>query len=93
MKIGIIIGQVVSTRKNERLEGSKLMITQPVSPQGKPCGDTIVAVDTVGAGVGETVLYAQGSVASRAMRDVTAPVDTAIIGIIDRIDLYEKGNG
>ena len=53
-------------------------------------GEELVAVDTVGAGVGETVLYACGSVASRAMRNSEAPVDAAIVAIVDRIDCYGK---
>ncbi len=89
MKLGIVVGQVVATRKDEKLSGCKLLITQPITPEGDKEGETIVAVDTVGAGVGETVIYAGGSVASRAMRDITAPVDAAIIGIVDRIDNYK----
>jgi ethanolamine utilization protein EutN len=89
MKIGLVIGQIVATRKDERLVGCKLLITQPVTDQGKPEGETVVAIDTVGAGVGETVIYASGSVASRAMRDLSAPVDAAIVGIVDKIDCYK----
>jgi ethanolamine utilization protein EutN len=88
MKLGIITGQIVATRKDEKLSGCKLLITQPVTPDGEKAGETIVAVDTVGAGVGEKVIYACGSVAARAMRDAAAPVDAAIIGIVDRIDSY-----
>ncbi len=90
MKLGVVTGQVVATRKDEYLMGTKLMITQPISSEGKPLGEELVAVDTVGAGVGETVLYACGSVASRAMRNSEAPTDAAIVGIVDRIDCYEK---
>ncbi len=86
MKLGIVIGQVVATRKDERLVGCKLLITQPIRPDGKPAGEPLVAVDSVGAGEGETVIYATGSVASRVMRDLSAPVDVAIVGIDDRID-------
>lgn len=88
MKLGIVVGQIVATRKDEKLNGCKLLITQPITPLGKKMGETVVAVDTVGAGVGEQVIYATGSVASRAMRDMTAPVDVAIVGIVDRIDNY-----
>lgn len=91
MKIGIVIGQIIATRKDEKLTGCKLLITQPVKPDGKPMGEPIVTVDTVGAGVGETVIYACGSVASRAMRDLSAPVDAAIVGIVDKIDCYKNG--
>lgn len=90
MKLGVVTGQIVATRKDEYLTGTKLMITQPISAQGKNMGEELVAVDTVGAGVGETVLYACGSVASRAMRNSEAPVDAAIVAIVDRIDCYGK---
>lgn len=90
MKLGIVIGQVISTQKDEKLTGCKMLITQPITPDGKAKGDPLVAVDTVGAGAGETVIYARGSVASRAMRDLSAPVDTAIIGIVDKIECDPK---
>lgn len=86
MKLGIVVGQVVATRKDERLSGCKLLITQPITPDGSKMGEAVVAVDTVGAGVGEKVIYACGSVASRAMRDTQAPVDSAIVGIVDSTD-------
>lgn len=88
MTLGVVIGQVVATRKDEKLIGCKLMITQPIDMDEKPVGQAVVAVDTVGAGVGEMVLYASGSVASRAMRDLTAPVDVAIVAIVDQMDCY-----
>lgn len=88
MKLGIVVGQIVATRKDEKLNGCKLLITQPITPDGDRIGETIVAVDTVGAGVGEKVIYACGSVASRAMRDITVPADAAIVGIVDCIDNY-----
>ena len=90
MKLGVVTGQIVATRKDEYLTGTKLMITQPISAKGKNMGEELVAVDTVGAGVGETVLYACGSVASRAMRNSEAPVDAAIVAIVDRIGCYGK---
>lgn len=89
MRLGIVTGQVIATRKDEKLVGSKLLLTQPITPEGKPEGEPLVAVDTVGAGVGETVLFACGSVASRAMRDLSAPVDAAIVGIVDKVDYYK----
>lgn len=88
MKLGIVIGQVIATRKDERLVGCKLLITQPVDADSRPNGDPLIAVDTVGAGVGETVLYISGSIASKAVKDGAAPVDTAIVGIVDSIDCY-----
>lgn len=88
MKIGLVIGQVIATRKDEKLVGSKLLIVQPLNENRAPNGDTLVAVDTVGAGVGETVIYVCGSVSPRALRDQTVPTDAAIVGIVDQIDCY-----
>ena len=72
---------VVSTRKNERLIGSKFMVVQPVSGMGD--GKAIVAVDNVGAGIGEYVLVATGSAARVGCEKANAPIDAAIVGIID----------
>ncbi|GHV33407.1 ethanolamine utilization protein EutN [Synergistales bacterium] len=87
MHIGKIIGTVVATRKNEELLGSKLMITQPLDLEMKPKGEPIIAVDTVGAGVGETVLFTTGTAGRIAARKMDAPIDAAIVGIIDEIDV------
>lgn len=89
MKLGVVVGQVIATRKDEKLVGSKLLVIRPINEKKRASGDTLVAVDTVGAGVGETVLYVGGSVSPRAMRDTTVPADAAIVGIVDQIDCYE----
>ena len=81
MIIGKVTGSVVSTRKNERLIGSKFMVVQPVSGMGD--GKAIVAVDNVGAGIGEYVLVATGSAARVGCEKANAPIDAAIVGIID----------
>lgn len=81
MIIGKVIGSVVSTRKNERLIGSKFMIVQPVANTGD--GKNLVAIDNVGAGIGEYVLIAVGSAARIGCDMANAPVDAAIVGIID----------
>ena len=81
MIIGRVTGTVVSTRKNERLIGSKFMVVQPVADTGS--GKSIVAVDNVGAGIGEYVLVAVGSAARIGCDMSNAPVDAAIVGIID----------
>jgi ethanolamine utilization protein EutN len=78
MIIGKVVGSVVSTRKNENLVGSKFMIIKP--QQGE---ETFVAVDNVGAGIGENVLVATGSAARIGCGHNTAPIDAAIVGIID----------
>ncbi len=89
MLVGKIIGTVTATRKDEALVGAKLLVTQPLDMEGNAKDHPIVAVDTVGAGVGETVLYVSGSVAPFAVRKKDVPVDAAIVGIIDRIDLQK----
>lgn len=81
MIIGKVTGSLVSTRKNERLIGSKFMIVEAVGGTGD--SKKLVAVDNVGAGIGEYVLVAQGSAARIGCDMANAPVDAAIVGIID----------
>jgi ethanolamine utilization protein EutN len=96
MKIGRIIGTVVATRKDERLTGHKLMITQGLDLEGNPEGDAVIAVDTVGAGIGELIIFTTGTAARYAADKPQSPIDAAIVGIIDNIDVHEellkKGN-
>ena len=80
MLIGKIVGSVVSTRKNENLVGSKFMVVEPAHKTGN---GNIVAIDNVGAGIGEYVLVATGSAARIGCNMETAPVDAAIVGIVD----------
>lgn len=82
----MVVGRVVATRKDEKLVGSKLLITQPLHVGKGPAGRPIVAVDTVGAGIGEKVIFVTGSVAARVMADHLAPVDAAIVGIVDSVE-------
>ena len=87
MILGQVVGTVVATRKDERLAGSKLLLVQPVQPDGSPRGAPLVAVDTVDAGVGERVLVVGGSSARMAEGMTDRPVDAAIVGIVDTVDL------
>ena len=88
MFIAKVIGTVVATRKHELLVGSKIQVIQPLAPQTEePSGEPIVALDTVGAGVGEVVMVVCGSAARQAVDNVSCPVDATIIGIIDQIDI------
>jgi len=82
-----IVGTVVSTRKDSRLEGKKLLIVKPISPQGADEAGYLVAVDTVDAGFRETVLIVSGSSARMAAECKDRPVDAAIIGIVDTVHL------
>jgi ethanolamine utilization protein EutN len=84
-----IVGTVVATRKDPRLESSKLLIARPMDPRGKSEGSYLVAVDTVDAGVGETVLIVSGSSARMAAGLKDCPVDAAIVGIIDNIEVTD----
>ena len=89
MILAQIVGTVVATRKDERLVSNKLLIARPMDPQGKPEGNFLVAVDTVDAGVGETVLIVSGSSARMASGMKDCPVDAAIVGIVDTIAIRE----
>ena len=86
MYMGKVIGTIVATRKDEQLTGSKLMITQPLNIEMEPVGEALVAVDTVGAGIGEIVFYSRGTAARIAARKLDSPIDAAIVGIIDIVD-------
>ena len=87
MLLARIVGTVVATRKDPRLVSNKLMVVRPVDPKGKAEGNTLVAVDTVDAGVGETVLIVSGSSARMASGLKDCPVDAAIVGVIDSIEI------
>jgi microcompartment protein CcmK/EutM len=82
-----IVGTVVATRKDARLVSTKLLVVRPIDPRGKPESNYVVAVDTVDAGVGETVLVVSGSSARMAAGMKDCPVDAAIVGIIDMIEV------
>jgi ethanolamine utilization protein EutN len=83
--LGRIIGTVVATRKDPRLEGKKLLICRLIDPDGKDEKGYLVAVDTVDAGFKEEVLIVQGSSARMAQTCKDTPVDAAIVGIVDQI--------
>jgi len=88
MQIARVIGTVVSTQKHRKFEAAKLLIVQPLNIDDTPHGSAVLAVDGVGAGVREKVLVVlEGRAAGEALGKKAAPVDAAIIGIIDRIDL------
>ena len=89
MLLAKIVGTVVATRKDQRLVSNKLLVARPVDPRGKPDGGYLVAVDTVDAGVGETVLIVSGSSARLASGLKDCPVDAAVVGIVDSIDVNE----
>jgi microcompartment protein CcmK/EutM len=90
MLLARVVGTVVATRKDERLLSTKLMLVRPIDPRGKAEGGYLVAIDTVDAGFGETVLIVSGSSARMASGLKDTPVDAAIIGIVDEIELKEE---
>ncbi|MCC7010855.1 MAG: EutN/CcmL family microcompartment protein [Acidobacteria bacterium] len=89
MILAKVVGTVVATRKDERLVSSKLLLARPVDPAGNLDGAYLVAVDTVDAGVGETVLIVSGSSARMAAGLKDCPVDAAIVGVIDQVHLKD----
>ena len=89
MQLARVIGDVVATRKDENLTGMKLLVLQPLTPDRQPAGRPLVAVDTVDAGVGETVLIVSGSSARMASGMKDCPVDAAIVGIVDAVEIND----
>ncbi|HEY3160608.1 MAG TPA: EutN/CcmL family microcompartment protein [Vicinamibacterales bacterium] len=87
MQLARVIGDIVSTRKDENLTGIKLMVLQPIAADGSNVGRTLVAVDAVGAGVGETVFFVRGKEASFPFYPTEVPTDAGIVGIVDHWDL------
>ena len=90
MQFARVIGTVVATQKHRKFEGAKLLLVQPLNMDDTPRGNALLAVDGVGAGVDEKVLVVlEGRAAGEALGRKGAPVDAAIIGIIDTVSLYE----
>ena len=87
MQLARVIGNVVATLKDGNLDGLKLMLLQPVSPAGEDTGRTLVAVDAVGAGVGEVVFFVRGKEASFPFYPTEVPTDAGIVGIVDHWDV------
>lgn len=87
MILARVVGTVVATRKDPRLLSAKLLIARPMDPHGTAEGSYLVAIDTVDAGVGETVLIVSGSSARMASGLKDCPVDAAIVGIVDSVDV------
>ncbi len=90
MLLARIVGTIVATRKDERLHGRKLLIARLVGVDGQDEKGHVIAVDTVGAGVHETVLIVQGSSARMAFSCKDCPVDAAVVGIVDTIEVTDR---
>ena len=90
MILARVVGTVVATQKHPKFEGAKLLLVQPLTLDDKPRGTALLAVDTLGAGVDEKVLIVmEGRAAAEALGRKGAPVDAAVIGIVDSVDLHE----
>jgi len=89
MKLGKVIGRVVSTHKTEAFEGLKLLLVQPVDENRIPYGDAIVAVDTIQSNMGQVIYYETSKEASMVLPSTMNPADAAIVGIVDHINLEE----
>lgn len=87
MQIARVTGDVVATVKDPNLHGHKLLILQPVTPDRKDAGRTLIALDAVGAGVGEHVFFVRGREASFPFLPAEPPTDACVVGIVDRWDL------
>lgn len=88
MQIGRVVGTVVATQKHAKLDSAKLLLVQPLAIDGAPQGVPLLTIDSVGAGVGERVLVViEGRAAGEALRRKAAPVDAAIIGIVDEVTI------
>jgi ethanolamine utilization protein EutN len=93
MILAKVVGTVVATRKDERLVASKLLVARPLDVSGQPDGNYVVAVDTVDAGIGDTVLIVSGSSARMADGFKDCPIDAAIVGVVDQVDVAGGGTG
>ena len=90
MQIGKVIGTVVATQKHRKFDGAKLLLVQPLNADDTPRGTAVLAVDGAGAGVGEKVLVVnEGRAAGETLGRKAAPVDAAVIGIIDTVTIHE----
>lgn len=91
MILARVLGNVVATQKNERYTGARVMLCQPITPSGEETGATLLALDSVDAGEGDTVLIVQEGwgASTAATGEQGAAIDSAIIGVVDRIDFLE----
>jgi ethanolamine utilization protein EutN len=93
MQIARVIGDVVASRKEPGLEGVPLLLIQPITPEGQDTGRPLVAVDSVGAGVGEKVFFVRGKEASFPFHPTEVPADAGIVGIIDHWTIADRPPG
>ena len=87
MQLARVLGEVVSVMKDANLTGLKMLVLQPIAASGEPAGRTLVALDSVGAGVGENVFFVRGREAAFPFYPAEPPADATVIGIVDHWDL------
>lgn len=92
MILARVLGNVVATQKNERYSSARVMLCRPVTPSGEEWGATLLALDSVDSGVGDTVLIVQEGwgASTAATGEPGAAIDSAIVGVVDRVDLLEE---
>lgn len=90
MLLARVIGNVVSTVKNDNLTGKKILVLQPIDSSGKDRGERLIALDSVGAGASETVYYCRGREASFPWYPDDVPVDATIVGIVDHVNVSRQ---
>ena len=90
MQLARVIGDVVITRKDVNLVSRTLLVLQPIGADGRAVGRTLVAVDAVGAGVGETVFFVRGKEASFPFHPTEVPTDAGVVGIVDHYDVIDS---
>ena len=87
MQLARVLGEIVSTMKDPNLVGLKMLVLQPLAASGEPTGRTLVALDSVGAGVGENVFFVRGREAAFPFYPAEPPADATVVGIVDHWDL------
>jgi ethanolamine utilization protein EutN len=90
-----VVGNIVATQKNPRYQNARIMLCQQITPEGEETGPTVLALDSVDSGVGDTVLIVQEGwgASTAATGEVGAAIDSAIVGVVDYIDLHEDQPG
>jgi ethanolamine utilization protein EutN len=91
VKIGTVIGQLVATCKHEHLHGCRMLVVQPETLDGLDGGEAILAVDRVGADVGQRVLWVDDGSAARGLLGLTGPIRTIIVGVVDEVAVARRG--
>lgn len=91
MQLAMITGTVVATRKDDNFKGLKLLVLQPLNPDGRPQGRTFIGADAVGAGVGEEVFFVRGREASFPFLPKAVPIDVSVVGIVDHWSVEDAG--